>query len=96
MTHAARHGWFAWVGLGLLAGVPVLWADTPVQLRENFAVGYQYHVSTRTELSGTLSLPAEKGQAAPRTLPVTGNSAIEYDERVLTVDKDGQIGRAHV
>jgi hypothetical protein len=79
-----------WAGLGLLAALPARGAEAPVQLREQFTAGYQYHVSTRTELSGTLSLPPEKGQA-PRSLPVTGSSAIEYDERVLTLDKDGQV-----
>jgi hypothetical protein len=74
-----------------LAGWPALRAEVPVQLREQFPPGYQYHVSTRTELSGTLTLPPEKGQGKAQTLPVIGNSAVEYDERVLTADSNGQV-----
>lgn len=59
-------------------------AGAPVALREAFRPGYQYHVSTRVEISGALTLPAEPGQAA-RPLPMNGHSAIEYDERVVSV-----------
>ncbi|MGE3809662.1 MAG: hypothetical protein AB7K24_33775 [Gemmataceae bacterium] len=64
-------------------------ADDPVQLREGYAPGYQYHVSTRVDLAGQLQLPPDmngKNPQLPRTLPVKGNSAIEYDERVLALD----------
>jgi hypothetical protein len=66
-------------------------AEEPLALRESFPAGYQYHVSCRVELSGDLSLPGEKAQDPPRKLPVTGNSAIEYDERILDPGKDGQV-----
>jgi hypothetical protein len=36
-------------------------------------------------------LPAEKQKPAPKPLTISGDSAIEYDERVLTVDKEGQV-----
>jgi hypothetical protein len=65
-------------------------ADEPIQIRELFPAGYQFHVSSRVELSGNLVLPAEKNQPAPKSLPVAGNSAIEYDERILDPGKDGQ------
>jgi hypothetical protein len=77
--------------LGLLSGVAASRADEPVRLHEAFPEGYQYHVSTRVELSGDLTLPPEKNQAAPKTLAVSGNSAIEYDERVLKPDTSGQV-----
>jgi hypothetical protein len=67
-------------------------AGDPITLREAFPAGYQYHVSSRVELSGTLSLPPDKGQTAPKPLPLTGKSAIEYDERVLTA-ADGKVDR---
>lgn len=71
--------------LALLAlALPAQAADG-VRLREAFAPGYQYHVSSRVELSGTLTLPAEKDPKAQK-LPVRGESAIEYDERVLAFD----------
>jgi hypothetical protein len=76
--------------LGLLIAVLPATAQEPVRLRENFAPGYQVHVSTRVELAGSLSLPAEKGKPAPRSLSVSGDSAIDYDERVLTAT-DGQV-----
>lgn len=65
-------------------------ANEPIRLREAFTPGYVYRVSSRVELSGKLTLPAEKGQPA-RTLDVTGKSAIDYDERVLKLDKDQQV-----
>src|SRR5262249_10590770 len=41
--------------------------------------------------SGSLTLPAEKGKPAPKPLPVQGESAIEYDERVLELTAEGQV-----
>jgi hypothetical protein len=70
---------------------PVSWATEEMPLRERFAAGYEYHVRTRVELSGTLTLPAEKGKPAPKPLSVHGSSAIEYDERILDVGADGQV-----
>jgi hypothetical protein len=63
-------------------------ADRPVQLAERFTPGYQYHVSVRVDLTGTLTPPGQPGKSAAQPLPFAGDSAIEYDERVLTVDKD--------
>jgi len=67
----------------VLDGASAVQADETVRLQELFPAGYQYHVSTRVDLSGTMSLPAEKGKPVPKPLPVKGESAIEYDERVL-------------
>jgi hypothetical protein len=67
-------------------------AQEAALLRENFAPGYAYHVSSRVELSGTLTLPPEKDKTA-QTLNVTGSSAIDYDELVLGRDKDGQVNK---
>ena len=66
-------------------------AEEAERLQESFATGSEYHVSTRVELSGSLSLPLEKGQTTPKTLPVTGSSAIDYDEKVLTTNADGGV-----
>jgi len=63
--------------------------DEPIRLQELYPAGAQYHVSTRTDLSGRMTLPPEKAGTAPKTLTVTGTSAIEYDERVLSLDKNG-------
>jgi hypothetical protein len=68
-------------------------AQAPVRLAETFAPDYEYHVSSRVEITGTLTLPPEKAGAAPKSLTVTGKSAIEYDERVLSREKDGRVGK---
>jgi hypothetical protein len=65
-------------------------ANEPLSLREAFPVGYQYHVSCRVEVSGNLTLPAEKNQSALQTLKVVGNSVIEYDERILDAGANGR------
>lgn len=70
----------ALAALVVVAAAP---AQEPIRLQEDLRVGYQYHVSTRTELSGVLNLPPEKGQAAPKPLAVEGRSMVEYDERIL-------------
>ena len=86
------------VGLAYLACASCLAAEEPTHLRERFPVGYEYHVSSRVDLSGTLMLPSsapagDKGAArpAPTPLSVRGTSAIEYDERVLDIGKDNQV-----
>jgi hypothetical protein len=66
--------------------------EDPLRLEEPFRDGYEYHVSARVELSGSLTLPPSKEQPAPKPIKVTGNSAIEYDERVLAL-KGGDVDR---
>jgi hypothetical protein len=56
---------------------------------EAFPVDCRYHVSTRVSLRGSLTLPAEKGQAG-KTLSLSGTSAIDYDERLLDSGKNGE------
>lgn len=73
--------------VGVLCVVGFVRAEDAVRLSEKFTTGYQYHVSSRVQLTGQLTLPAEKDRPA-RTLPVTGTSKIEYDERIL--DAAGQ------
>jgi hypothetical protein len=69
-------------------------AEETVRLQELFPADYQYHVSTRVELSGKLTLPPDKDKkdAKPMTMDMNGTSAIEYDERVLD-SKDGSVAR---
>lgn len=69
-------------------------AQEAVHLREHFSSASQFQVSVRVELSGVLNLPAEKNQAQTQQLKVTGKSAIDYDERVLSVSKDGAVTRS--
>ena len=42
-------------------------------------------------MSGSLTLPEEKGKPAPPPLTIRGNSAIEYDERILGLTANGQV-----
>ena len=57
LTICPRAALFLAFTASLIAIGPV-WADERISLSEQFPVGYQYHVSTRVELAGTLSLPA--------------------------------------
>ncbi len=66
-------------------------AEEPIRLEERFASGDQYGVKSRSEVTGTLTLPAEKGKPAPQPLSIRGDSAIEYDERVLNVAANGEV-----
>lgn len=77
--------------VGVLAGPACAAGQEAVRLQESFPAAYQYHVCSRVELSGSLTLPAEKSQAAARVLEVTGTSAIDYDERILDAGPDGQV-----
>src|SRR5262249_53707542 len=43
------------------------------------------------ELTGTLTVPPMKDKPASKPLTMTGESAIDYDERVLSVERDGQV-----
>ena len=90
-----------------LACASSLSAEEPIQLREHFAAGYEYHVSTRVDLSGTLTLPpspsnpsppsggrgagGEGGKQPSQSMSVRGTSAIEYDERILDVGQDNRV-----
>jgi hypothetical protein len=84
-------GSLACAGFLLLAGRTPAVAQDVVLLREAFPSGYQYHVSTRVDVAGTLSLPPDKNGTPSRPLPVTGDSAIEYDERILDASADGDV-----
>jgi hypothetical protein len=63
-------------------------AQAPVVLRERTA-GMPYAVAVRVDLSGTLAVPADPGQAAPPPVKVTGTSVVEYEERLLAPLADG-------
>jgi hypothetical protein len=62
-------------------------AQDTYRLYEILPVGAQYTVSGHVEVAGSLTLPLEKGQTSPKTLPVVGISQIDYGERVLTLNK---------
>ncbi len=84
-------------GCAIAVGLAVsgtLRADDPLRLQEKFPANYQYHVNSRVELSGSVTPPAEKGQPAPKPLPITGHSALEYDERILAAEADGKTLKA--
>jgi hypothetical protein len=76
-----------------LAPAGTVSAQAPVRMVETFAPNYEYHVSSRVQITGSLTLPPEKDKPAPKPLAVTGKSAIEYDERILSQDKDGRVAK---
>jgi hypothetical protein len=66
------------------AAVSHAWAEEPIRLQELFPAGYQYHVSSRVQLNGALQPPPmDKNKPGPRALAVSGDSVIDYDERIL-------------
>jgi hypothetical protein len=75
---------------GMLATTTGTCADESFRLSEPISPGYRYHVSVRVDLAGTLVPPAEKGKPVT-PLAISGDSAIEYDERVLALDKTGNV-----
>ncbi len=82
------HSGAAWWVAGVLAvAAGPARAEEAVRLQERLAPDHQYQVRTRVQLSGSLTVPAEKGKPAPRPLSLTGESAIDYDERILTVER---------
>src|ERR1700736_648307 len=77
-------------GFGFLQFNPSVYAQgqQPVRMFESFAPGYQYHVSCRVNITGTLSTP----QGKEKQLALVGSSAIEFDERIL-VEKDRKVDK---
>src|SRR5262245_60706897 len=65
-------------------------ADDHVRLEEGFAEGAQCHVSCRVEVSGTLMPEPENGKTS-KPLALKGESAIEYDERILRIAPKGEV-----
>jgi hypothetical protein len=64
---------------------PVL-GQSPIVLQEKLPIDAAYHVSCRVQISGKLPL-------GEKALDVEGKSVIEYDERVLRVNKDGVVDK---
>src|SRR3954463_4503256 len=91
MNLPARWAVVAAVLAALVTNPRRLAAEEPIRLQERFTAGYQYHVNTRVDLTGTPAPPAEKGKPAPKPVTVDGNGAIEYDERVLDLAKSGEV-----
>jgi hypothetical protein len=68
-------------------------AQPAIALEESFKPGAQYLVGCRVDVAGSLTLPLEKGEQAPKTLKVSGTSALDYHERILAAGKDKQVTR---
>lgn len=64
-------------------------AEEPIRLQERFTPGYQYRVNSRVRLSGELTIPPDQEYPKEQKLAISGESAIDYDERVLEVGADG-------
>jgi hypothetical protein len=81
-----------WRLLSLLLTFPAFyaWADDTIRLEERFPAGYQYHVSSRVDLSGNLNLPPMMKDAKPGTIAITGSASVEYDERIVDGEQAGK------
>lgn len=84
--------WKAAVILLAACPTPASRAAESYRIREDYAPGYQYHVSCRVDLSGTLKIPGAMPGEAVKELTIRGDSAIEYDERVLSA-AEGKVDR---
>ena len=60
-------------------------AQEAVMLRERFDPGHEYHVTTRVDLRGELTIPVDKDKPA-ELVKMTGRGSIDYGERVLTLE----------
>lgn len=60
--------------------------QSPIVLQERLPVDAAYHVSCRVQINGKLTL-------GDKTLEVDGKSHIEYDERILRVNKEGVVDK---
>ena len=60
-------------------------------LEERFQVGQGWRVKSRSEIGGTLHLPAPGGKST-RSLLVTGESAMEYEEAILALNASAEPG----
>jgi hypothetical protein len=65
-------------------------AQEAVILAERFEPGHVSKVDVGVKLSGKLAVPTGKGKP-PQLVPLTGNSRITYDERVLSPDEAGML-----
>ena len=68
-------------------------ADEPARLSEPPQLGARFTVQVRVQLQGTLTMPAEKDRLEPKPLAMSGESAIDYDERILSLARDGKVNR---
>jgi hypothetical protein len=73
------------VAIGALAG-PAAVAQNPVTLAERFDTAEAYRVELKVRLAGRLAIPREPGKP-PEVLPMSGESTVTYDERVLSSDE---------
>ncbi|HVK16934.1 MAG TPA: hypothetical protein VM533_08285 [Fimbriiglobus sp.] len=76
---------FLGVTAGVLAGPDAL-AQNPVTLAERFDPSTAYRVELKVRLAGRLAVPQEPGKP-PQVLPMSGESTVTYDERVLPADE---------
>lgn len=73
-----------WCVLGLAVGFPAFSQNnTKLILNESFPPGYCYSVRVAVQLSGQLTVPVQPDKT--QQLALSGESTIEYDERILPV-----------
>jgi hypothetical protein len=84
--YLAVAGWLVVLGGAGRAG-----AQEAVRIQERFPAGYVHHVRALADLSGSLTLPAAKGKPAAKPITIRGDSALEYDERILTLNAKSEV-----
>jgi hypothetical protein len=72
--------------VGVTLGAAVAPGQNPVTLAERFDTNQAYRVDLKVRLSGRLAIPQEKGKP-PQVMPMSGESTVVYDERVLAPDE---------
>src|SRR5688500_13345910 len=73
------------VAVGALVGSAAS-AQTPITPAERFDPAEAYRVELKVRLAGRLAVPREPGKP-PQVLPMSGESTVTYDERVLPADE---------
>ncbi|MGF1580468.1 MAG: hypothetical protein ACFCD0_13990 [Gemmataceae bacterium] len=63
------------------------------RLQETNEPGNMYRVNARVSLNGTMTVPSKNEEKPAKTLQLSGKSSLDYDERILKLDKSGQVAR---
>lgn len=89
--YCARRAFLLPAGFFLFSTVFSARAEDPILIREQFSVGNQHKVQSRAEIQGSLTLPSNKDAAKGKTLTISGHSAIDYEEKFLSLDKNDHV-----
>jgi hypothetical protein len=64
----------------------------PIRLRERLSAGAQFQISSRMDVNGSLTLPADRTpDKKAKQFTVNGEGNVDYSERILDGDAKGQV-----